>query len=60
MTFCDFQVFAKLIRVCQIFFATARLGAALILFNYAYTDSEFVALLKAISKWLSFDFAVNV
>lgn len=34
----------------KIFFACARLGAALILFNYAYSDSEMVSLIKAISK----------
>jgi mevalonyl-CoA ligase len=36
--------------ILQIFFATAKLGAALILFNYAYTDSEMLSLIKAISK----------
>lgn len=40
------------IEYLEIFFATARLGAALILFNYAYTDSEMVALLKSISESL--------
>jgi mevalonyl-CoA ligase len=37
------------IEYLEIFFATARLGAALILFNYAYTDSEMLSLLKASS-----------
>ena len=36
----------------EIFFACARLGAALILFNYAYTDSEMLALMKSISESL--------
>ena len=38
----------------EIFFACARLGAALILFNYAYTDSEMLALIKAIEPKMLF------
>ncbi|KAK5065163.1 hypothetical protein LTR84_000999 [Exophiala bonariae] len=38
----------------EIFFACARLGAALILFNYAYTESEMLALLKAIKTQMLF------
>ncbi|KAF2239480.1 acetyl-CoA synthetase-like protein [Viridothelium virens] len=38
----------------EIFFACARLGAALILFNYAYTSSEILSLLKAIKPQMLF------
>lgn len=38
----------------EIFFACARLGAALVLFNYAYTDSEMLALLAAIKPKMLF------
>ncbi|KAK4942350.1 hypothetical protein LTR10_017957 [Elasticomyces elasticus] len=38
----------------EVFFACARLGAALILFNYAYNDSEMLALLKAIKPKMLF------
>lgn len=34
----------------ETFFAVARLGAALVLLNYAYTESEMLALLKIVSK----------
>lgn len=34
----------------ETFFACARLGAALVLLNYAYTESEMLALLKAVRK----------
>ncbi|ETN38730.1 uncharacterized protein HMPREF1541_06768 [Cyphellophora europaea CBS 101466] len=42
------------IEYLEVFFATARLGAALILFNYAYTDSEMLALMKAIKPKMIF------
>lgn len=34
----------------ETFFACVRLGAALVLLNYAYTESEMVALLKAVRR----------
>lgn len=34
----------------ETFFACTRLGAAMVLLNYAYTESEMLALLKDVSK----------
>lgn len=34
----------------ETFFACVRLGAALVLLNYAYSEPEMLALLKAVSK----------
>lgn len=34
----------------ETFFACARLGAALVMLNYAYAESEMLALLKLVSK----------
>jgi acyl-CoA synthetase (AMP-forming)/AMP-acid ligase II len=39
------------IEYFETFFACARLGAALVMLNYAYAESEMVALLKLVSKW---------
>jgi len=36
----------------ETFFAIARLGAALVLLNYAFTDSEMLALLKTVRESL--------
>ena len=36
----------------ETFFACARLGAALVMLNYAYAESEMLALLKLVSKLL--------
>jgi len=36
----------------ETFFACTRLGAALVLLNYAYTESEMLALLKIVRKSL--------
>lgn len=38
------------IEYFEAFFACARLGAALVMLNYAYAESEMLALLKIVSK----------
>ena len=40
------------IEYFETFFACTRLGAALVLLNYAYTESEMLALLKIVRKSL--------
>jgi len=35
----------------EAFFACARLGAALVMLNYAYAESEMLALLKIVSEY---------
>jgi acyl-CoA synthetase (AMP-forming)/AMP-acid ligase II len=42
------------VEYVETFFACARLGAALVMLNYAYAESEMLALLKIVSK-LQFD-----
>lgn len=37
----------------ETFFACTRLGAALVLLNYAYTESEMLALLKVVRMFLT-------
>jgi acyl-CoA synthetase (AMP-forming)/AMP-acid ligase II len=38
------------IEYFETFFACARLGAALVMLNYAYAESEMLALLKVVSE----------